>query len=109
MPLTFANREDLSVGNERGVRVDITFDNSYDNAGGGEPLTPGDLGLGRVNQLVSDQGGLGTDQGRVVQYDIANERLQAFESAGAAQAMAEVPNAFDLSDLTVRVTAYGIG
>jgi len=109
MALTFANREDLSIGNERGVRVDITFDASYDAAGGGEPLTPADLGLGRINQLISDQGGLGTDQGRVVQYDRANERLQAFESAGANAAMAEVGNTDDLSDLTVRVTAVGIG
>lgn len=107
MPLTFANREDLSVGNERGVRVDITFDASY--LTNGEPLTPGDLGLSRVNQLVSDQGGLGTDFGRIVQYDRDNELLLAFEDAGAGGALREVPNAVDLSDLTVRVTAYGIG
>ena len=107
MPLTFANREDLSVGNERGVRVDITFDSSY--LTNGEPLTAADLGLSRVNQLVSDQGGLGTDFGRVVQYDRDNELLLAFQSAGAALPMAEVGNAVDLSDFTGRVTAYGIG
>jgi hypothetical protein len=107
MPLTFANREDLSVGNERGVRVDITFDDSY--LTNGEPLTPADLGLSRVNQLVSDQGGLGANFGRVIQYDRDNELLLAFESAGANAAMEEVGNATDLSDLTVRVTAYGIG
>lgn len=107
MALTFANREDLSMGNLRGVKVDITFDASYPT--GGEALTPGDLGLGRVEQLISDQGGLGTDDGRVVQYDRDNELLIAFQSAGAAAAMAEVTNATDLSDLTVRVTALGIG
>jgi hypothetical protein len=107
MPLTFANREDLSVGNERGVRVDITFDASYPT--NGEPLTPGDLGLSRVNQLVSDQGGIGTDFGRVVQYDRDNELLLAFQGPTGAGALPEVPPATDLSDLTVRVTAYGIG
>ena len=107
MPLTFANREDLSIGNERGVRLDITFDSSYPT--GGEALTAADLGLSRVNQLISDQGGLGAADGRVIQYDRDNELLLAFESAGAAQAMAEVINATDLSDLTVRVTALGIG
>lgn len=107
MPLTFANREDLSVGNERGVRVDITFDASY--VTNGEPLTPADLGLGRINQLISDQGGLGSDFGRIVQYDRENELLLVFEDAGAAGALREVPNAVDLSDLTVRVTAVGIG
>ena len=109
MPLTFANREDLSVGNERGVRVDITFDASYPS--GGEPLTPGDLGLGRVNQLVADVIGEGTDAGRVIKYDRTNELLLAHEGIGGAVVgpFPEVPNAFDLSDLTVRVTAYGIG
>jgi hypothetical protein len=106
MPLTFANREDLSVGNERGVRVDITFDASY--VTNGEPLTAADLGLARVNQLISDQGGLGTDFGRVIQYDRDNELLLAFEGNGTAP-LREVPNATDLSDLTVRVTALGIG
>jgi len=106
MPLTFANREDLSKGNERGVRVDVTFDASY--VTNGEPLTAADLGLGRVNQLSSDQGGLGTDFGRVIQYDRANELLLAFEGNGVAP-LREVPNATDLSDLTVRITAYGIG
>jgi len=106
MALTFANREDLSKGNERGVRVDITFDASY--VTNGEPLTAADLGLARVNQLSSDQGGLGTDFGRVIQYDRANELLLAFEGNGVAP-LREVPNATDLSDLTVRVTAYGIG
>jgi len=107
MALTLANREDLSVGNKRGVRVDITFDASYPT--NGEPLTPADLGLGRINQLISDQGGLGSDFGRVIQYDRENELLLAFQSIDAAAAMAEVPNATDLSDLTVRVTAVGIG
>lgn len=107
MPLTFANREDLSVGNERGVRVDITFDASY--LTNGEPLTAADLGLSRVNQLVSDQGGLGTDFGRVVQYDRDNGLLLAFQVGLASNPMVEVPNATDLSDLTVRVTAMGIG
>jgi len=106
MPLTFANREDLSVGNERGVRVDITFDASYIT--NGEPLTAADLGLGRINQLISDQGGLGTDFGRVIQYDRDNGLLLAFEGNGTAP-LREVPNATDLSDLTVRVTALGIG
>lgn len=107
MPLTFANREDLSVGNERGVRVDITFDASY--VTNGEPLTPADLGLGRINQLISDQGGLGSDFGRVIQYDRDNELLLAFEGNGTDSPLREVPNATDLSDLTVRVTAVGIG
>lgn len=106
MALTFANREDLSVGNERGVRVDITFDSSYIT--NGEPLTAADLGLARVNQLISNQGGLGTDFGRVIQYDRDNELLLAFEGNGV-NPLREVPNATDLSDLTVRVTALGIG
>jgi len=106
MPLTFANREDLSVGNERGVRVDITFDASY--VTNGEPLTAADLGLGRINQLISDQGGLGANFGRVIQYDRDNGLLLAFEGNGTA-ALREVPNATDLSDLTVRVTAVGLG
>jgi hypothetical protein len=107
MPLTFANREDLSVGNERGVRVDITFDASYPT--GGEPLTPADLGLGRINQLISDQGGIGANDGRVIQYDRVNELLLAFQGPTAVGALPEVPNATDLADLTVRVTAVGIG
>lgn len=107
MALTFANREDLSVGNLRGVKVDITFDASY--VTNGEPLTAADLGLSRVEQLISDQGGLGTDFGRVVQYDRDNELLLAFQGPTGVGPLPEVPNATDLSDLTVRVMALGIG
>jgi hypothetical protein len=83
------------------VEADVLFDASYTT--GGMSLTPAMLGLTRISRLEADT----SSDGRVFWYDQTPQKLKAFQSAGSAAALAEVPNATGLSLTLTRVTAYG--
>ena len=100
--VSVVNRD--AAGSRHRAFLDITGPASYTT--GGEPLTPGQLGLGGVDffpsQVVMDSTHTTL---KVVIYDIATSKLLWFvESTGA-----EVAGAVDLSDFTFRVLVHGKG
>ena len=110
MALTIARitGADTTWGNKR-VRVrDITFDSSYPT--GGEPLTPADVGLKKIEQAVphgaarNTAGTLAVD----VAYDATTAKLFAYETAATvATPHAEVGSGESLATYTVRITFIG--
>lgn len=83
------------------VVKDFTFDNSYPT--GGLACTPAMFGFASFLYVSAEPKG-----GRVFSMDYVNSKLQAYQDAGAAAALAEVPNATNLSTVTTRVTAIGV-
>ena len=88
------------VGGLKGRVVEITFDSSY--ATGGEALTAADCGMSSIVQLLAHE-----NSGRVFEYDYANSKLKAYQDAGAAAALAEVPNATNLATVVTRALVIG--
>jgi hypothetical protein len=99
-----------TFGNKR-VRVyDITFDSSYPT--GGESLTAADVGLKKIEQVLSDAGAKNSAGTSMVpvRYDYTNSKLQGYEYNGASAGVArlqELANAFDASAFTARCTFIG--
>ena len=86
-------------GDKRVTVTDVTFDASY--VGGGEPLTPADLHLQKVDFATSQVKIAGAGNVTAVFYDIANEKLLAY-AAGA-----EIAGAVDIHTVVAQVVAYG--
>lgn len=110
MALTLSNVSTANTvwGNKR-VRVyDITFDASY--LDDGESLTPADVGLKVIEQAFGDTVFIdaGNDNGIVVRYDRAEEKLVAvWGNAGTASVMPEVTATTDISAYSGRLTFVG--
>ena len=85
--------------------VDITLDSSYPT--GGYSIQPKDVGMGLTIFGMEVIGGNATANGRKAHWDTANGKLMLAQDAGAAGAMAEVPNATNVSTLTYRVKVSG--
>jgi len=68
---------------------------------GGDPLTPGDLGMGRIEMLNFEHATNGTDL-RLVRYDYTAQKVKWFDLAGA-----ELAGAAALSGYSVRFEAIG--
>ena len=106
MALTITYPGDWSgvAGNQRQHRVTSDFDASYPT--GGEPLTPGDLGLRVVNRLEASP-----KSGFIFEYDKTNEKLLAYYAdydAVADGALIQVADTTDLSAVTgVEIMAWG--
>lgn len=110
MALTITKVEDFVIGNKR-VRVrDVTFDNSY--ATGGLSLTPANVNLRRIIQVVATGGKNAAGTSAIpVAYDYTNQKLQAYRYDGASAGKAfleEVAAAVDLSTFTVRLEITGV-
>lgn len=104
MALTVTTVRRTVYGNRRVVIADVTFDSSY--LTGGESLTPSDLGLTAVDRIDA---GVSTG-GYVIVYDHTNSKLMAFQgdnTNAAAAPLIQVPNATNLSAVSVRVDAIG--
>jgi len=85
--------------------VDIALDNSYPT--GGYAISPRDVGLGLTIFGMQIIGGNSAANGRKAMWDTGNNKLMLAQDAGAAGAMAQVPNATDVSTLTFRVKVTG--
>lgn len=101
---------DTVWGNKRVKVREIEFDSSYPT--GGESLTPADVGLTVIEQVLphgpaSNSDGTEGTLGVPVRYDHSTQKLQAFESAGDGDSMDEVGSTNSLADYLVRVTFIG--
>lgn len=110
MALSFSKVSATTWGNKRVRIYDVTFDSSYPT--GGEPLAASDVGLRKIEQVLSDAGAknsAGTSS-IPVRYDYTNSKLQGYEYNGASAGVArlqELANAFDASAFSVRLTFIG--
>lgn len=113
MALTLSNDKAANTvwGNKR-VRVyDVTFDSSYPT--GGESLTPADVGLKKIEQVIpqgpaADSDGTGGANSVDVRYDYSTQKLQAFEGGGAGAVNPEKGNTESLANYLVRITFVGV-
>lgn len=97
----------LIDGNKRKTINDVTFDSSY-SATPGEALTAAQLGLRRVDYATCEVAGTSTNAGgnstgqiSGAKYDATNAALIVYKGDG------EVASTTNLSDLVVRVQAWG--
>lgn len=112
LSLTPVKEANTVFGNKR-VRVfDVEFDDSYPT--GGESLTPEDVGLRKIDQVLGSVAVSSSDAAAVaVAYDFSNEKLQAFQqedpgdAGGAAIPLPEVGSTDDLEGFTARLTFIG--
>lgn len=89
------------VGNRKKTVTDVTGDSAYPS--GGEPLTAANLGLRKVVYAVANPVATGTNAGTAAiaaKYDVANSKLLVYDGDSEVGAV-------NLSDLVVRVEAYG--
>jgi hypothetical protein len=77
---TLANVADTIHGNMRVAFRDVTFSNSY--ATGGESITPAQVGVNKIFQVLPDQG----VSGLLFNYDYVNSKLKATYPTGGATA-----------------------
>jgi hypothetical protein len=84
----------------------VAFDSSYPT--GGEALSAANLGLNAVDALlIEQQSGFSVEWVRSTSKLLARRVPAADGNAAAAQAMAEVDAAVNLSTLTIHVVAFG--
>lgn len=90
------------VGQQLCVECDILFDSSYPT--GGESLTPAMAGLTKITAVETQP----SVDGRVFEYDLTGQKLLAFQSAGSAAALAQVPDTTSLVATTTHAKIYGL-
>ena len=73
MALTITNREHNWIRDKAFKMADIAFDSSYAN--GGESITPADLGLLRIDNMIIEPKG-----GYTFEYDSTNEKIKVSSS-----------------------------
>lgn len=97
------------VGNKKFRTYDVTFDSSYPT--GGESLTPANVGLKKIVQVIGDGTFTATEGGTTgvqVSYDYTNKKLQAFwGNAGTASVAPEVTGTTNLATQVGRLTFIG--
>jgi hypothetical protein len=108
MALTYSIIGRGSIGN-LGIRVvDITLDNAY--AAGGWALTAKDLGFGTNGQVLGVIPMGGAEQGRILEWDQANNKLLVRDASGAANAASpEITTLTQMNGFVCRVVVLGIG
>jgi hypothetical protein len=89
-------------GNRKMTTATVTFDSSY--ATGGEPVAIGDLGFTRLDYLCVSAG-----QGYLAAWDGSTTapKFLLYRQTAATGALVEVPNATDVSTISVKVLAFG--
>jgi hypothetical protein len=88
--------------------VDITLDNAY--PAGGWPLTAQALGFGLNGVVLGVIPMGGAEQGRILEWDQAANKLVVRDSSGAANvATPEITTATQMNAFVVRVLAFGKG
>ena len=97
-----------SIG-DIGVRlVDITLDNAY--AAGGWALTAKDLGFGLNGVVLAVIPTGGAEQGRILEWDQANNKLIVRDSSGAANlATPEITTLTQMNTFVLRCLVLGRG
>lgn len=102
MALTCTIIKRAHVGPLKHNIVDVTLDSSY--VTGGEAVTLANLGLAQSAKFVSP----GSNGSYTTVFDYTNTKLLVYRT-GAINAVAEqVPNATDLSAVTVRLIVEGV-
>jgi hypothetical protein len=108
MALTFTDvvaNVDLDEG--LGLRViDVLFDNSYPT--GGEAITAAQLQLSSILAISIIQKTPADTNALNFGYDFTNNKIMAFRTDQVDDFQEQVPNATDLSTVTVRVLAIGV-
>lgn len=101
MALTFTTTRTNYMGDQKVVYGTVTFDSSY--ATGGEALDETQIGLHRLDFINFNQG----EDGYVVHWDKANEKLMLFESGTASAGLDEQDSTNDMSAVVVEFQAFG--
>lgn len=106
MALTFTKvgtKPYIVTGHEKKTITDVTFDNSYPT--GGEAVTAANLGLNnvyRADAFVKSATGGGVNVANAF-YNESTQKILVYDETPA-----EAANTADLSNLVVRVVAYGV-
>ena len=89
-------------GSRKEVFTTVTFDSSY--VTGGEPFTPAEFGLDRLDWLS-----VAGANGYVATWDGSTTapKILLYRQTAATGALVEVPNATNVSTVVVRVRAVG--
>jgi hypothetical protein len=107
MALAYAIRGRGSIGDLAVRVVDITLDNAY--PAGGWAISPQGVGLG-LQGVVLGVIPMGTEQGRLLEFDQANGKLQVRDGSGAANAAnPEITTATQMDTMVARVMVVGQG
>jgi hypothetical protein len=78
----------VNIGNKKMRLADVTFTGSY--ATGGETITPGDLGMRRIINVVgSVTEAAGQTSAWVPHWDAANKKLKLFGAVAGATGLTE--------------------
>lgn len=102
MPLAFSLDPLQINGKRRQVTGTVTFDNSY--VTGGEPFTARDFGLDLIEHVSVE-----ARNGYVISWNSSASAptLLAHQQSAATGALTQVPNATDLSTLSVDIMVIG--
>lgn len=101
MALTFTKVYDDVVGSRRQTITDVTMDNSY--LSGGEPVTPANLRLGQFDHAICNIKSIsGTVNVAEAFLDTGTQLLHVYDETPG-----EVASTNDLSNVVIRITAYG--
>lgn len=101
-----------TFGNKKVRTYDVQLTSGANYTTGGETITPGAVGMKKIEQVLSDAGAknaAGTST-VPVRYDYTNSKLQAYRYDGASVGKAfleEVAAGVDLSAFTARLTFIG--
>ncbi len=101
LTVTLDSRPFDNISTHRVVFGTLTFDSAY--VTGGEALTPGDLkNLGEIEKILFEPPSNSTPACRIAKYDYVNQKVLAFDMAGA-----EIANGVDLSGFSCGFVAFG--
>lgn len=101
MALAFTKILDDVVGSRRVTVTDVTMDNSY--LSGGEPVTPANLRLGQFDDAICNIKTIsGTVNVAEAFLDTSTQLLHVYDETPA-----EVSSTADLSNVVIRIHAYG--
>jgi hypothetical protein len=107
MALAYAIRGRGSIGDLAIRVVDVTLDNAYPS--GGWAVTPAGVGLGTSGVILAVIP-TGSEQGRILEWDQANNKLMVRDGSGAANAAnPEITTAAQMDTMVARVVVIGQG
>ncbi len=107
MALAYAIRGRGSIGDLAIRVVDITLDNAY--AGGGWTIAPSGVGLGTSGVILAVIP-TGSEQGRLLEWDQVNGKLQVRDASGAANAASpEITTLTQMDTMVARLVVIGQG
>lgn len=108
MALAYAIRGRGALGDFHVRIVDITLDNAY--VSGGWPLSAKDMGFGLNGVILAVIPAGGAEQGRILEWDQATNKLMVRDASGAANAASpEITTLTQMNGFVARVVVLGKG